>query len=86
MLMDSEIFKHIPNPEPSTERRLAKIRAKAGEMPATQQACPHPISAAMQLVDEKLGRAQIQTNLFQCGVCRAMMFLVDGTGKEASDA
>lgn len=83
--MDSEIFKHIPNPEPSTERRLAKIRAKAGEIPPNQALCPHPISAAGQFMDERPGRSPVHTNLFQCGVCKAMMFLVDGSGKEASD-
>lgn len=83
--MDSEIFKHIPNPEPATERARAKVHARAGELPHNQAICPHPISSVGQFMDERPGRAPIHTNWFQCGVCHATLFLVDGFGKEAVD-
>lgn len=77
------IIRHIANPEADTLRRQEIERAKAGTL--VNVGCPHPLTAISQFADEEAGREGRPTNLFQCDVCRALLFLVDAHGQTASD-
>lgn len=83
--MDSTV-KNLSGAEidPRLWRAKEKARAAAGELPQT--ACPHPISAIEQFVDEEPGaRYYRPTNLFMCTICKQMLRLVDFNGKDAID-
>lgn len=84
--MTSEIFKNF-RLNPRTERLRAKAHARDKVTPEMQDKCPHPIAAVMQFVDDHDGRISTPSlaNLFRCEVCKAILFLVDGSGKEAKD-
>jgi hypothetical protein len=81
----ADIVTHIGNPDPIILRDQAIAAALDGRKQAT--ACPHPISAIEQFVDEEPGRERYArpTNLFQCGVCRELLYLVDPFGRPAAE-
>lgn len=76
-------MKYIDNPDPRILRLQAQTQAKHNEYPTT--ACPHPASAIGQFIDEEAGRAGRPTNLFQCDICKTLLWLVDPYGKTATD-
>lgn len=78
-----EIVKNIGNPESHLLWAKESAAAKDGRLPAN--ACPHPISAIEQYVDEEPGREGRPTNLFACGICHRLLRLFDAHGKEALD-
>lgn len=49
-------------------------------------ACPHPLSAVEQFVDDEPGQANKPVNLWQCTVCKSLIWLVDAHGKAVSDS
>lgn len=77
------IIRPISNPEADTLRKMEIGRAKDGRLPKSP--CPHPASAVELYVDEEPGRAGRPTNLFHCGICKNLLFLVDAHGQTASD-
>ena len=79
-------LEHISHPEASSFRAKTRVHARAGELPAGQKMCAHPVPAIQQFVDEAPGRdIDRPINLFQCSLCNATLWLVDGFGKEAND-
>lgn len=81
----ADIISHIGDPDPVILRDKDLAAALDGRMPPN--ACPHPMSAMEQFVDEEPGRARSgrPTNLFQCGVCHRLLWLVDAFGKPAAE-
>jgi len=83
----SEVLRYIPTPEPHMLRKMARNAGKKKELPVNQMLCPHPVHAVVWMQDhinevDRIGRP---TNLFQCEICHATLFLVDGRGKSAAD-
>lgn len=83
----TDTLKYIESPEPYVLRIKAVSAAKAGDMPYGQAMCPHPVSSMDWLYDHvnEADREGRPTNLFECRLCHATLFLVDGNGKSASD-
>jgi len=83
--MDSETSKLASDSTSAEDIVLARVAAVAGEISESQKKCVHPIDDIGQFMVDVPDGHPAQTNTFQCGQCSAIMFLVDGTGKEATD-
>jgi hypothetical protein len=83
----SDILRYIATPEPHVMRVKARNAFKRGEMPQKQIECPHDISKIDLMTDDTSDAHRIDrpTNYFVCRMCGATLFLVDGSGKSASD-
>ena len=83
----NDILRYIETPEPYLIRLKAAKAALKGEMPLPHQLCPHPVSKIIQFEDvvRETDRDGRPTNLFECQLCHATLFLVDGRGKSAAD-
>lgn len=83
---NDEILKPIRNPEAFVLRDKAKAAAKRGDVPRTK--CNHPFSSLNQYIDEDpLARRHGQAlNLFECGICHLLLWLVDPWGDDKLDS
>lgn len=79
------LLKNINNPQAFIMRDKASAAAARGEYP--DSGCPHPVRLMNQFVDEDPGthRSGRELNLFECGLCHALLWLVDPYGREAMD-
>jgi hypothetical protein len=78
-------MKHVWHPDPKVMRDVERARARDGVIDT--RGCKHPMSAMQQFVDVESDRDRDgrPTNLFQCGVCGALLWLSDANGREASE-
>jgi len=69
------------NPDAQLMRKTEVLAAK--DRPATE--CPHPLNAVQQFIDDRPGEPDLPVNLWQCGVCKSLIWLVDAHGKAVAD-
>lgn len=81
----TDIVTNIAHPDPRIMRNMERARARDGAL--SYRGCPHPMSGMNQFVDteSEYDRDGRPTNLFQCGVCGALLRLVDFLGNEANE-
>jgi hypothetical protein len=81
----TEFVKPITNPQAWIMRDKARAAAARGEYP--NNGCPHPVALMNQYVDDDLtvGRKGEELNVFECGLCHSILWLVDPYGNEAQD-
>lgn len=75
-----ELIKHVVHPEAYVRRIQAKNNAAAG---APKPACPHPINAIRQAVDDQDVNREI--NLMECMICHNTLWITDAWGTAAAD-
>jgi hypothetical protein len=80
-----EIVKPIHNPEAYALRSQAVGRANRGELKRTD--CQHKQAYLNQYIDEDPGvkRSGRPINLYECGICHTLLWLVDPWGRVAGD-
>jgi hypothetical protein len=83
---DDELVKPVYNPEAFVFREKLRGQAERGELKRT--GCRHPFDRLEQYVDDDpLNRRNGRSvNLFECGVCHLLLWLVDPWGEPVSDA
>jgi len=62
--------------------RFSDHRLVGGTAHNFNNGCPHPLSAIRAFYDD---RTNTSVNLFKCDACSGLLWLVDGSGKAASD-
>lgn len=79
-------LKPVYNPEAWVMRDKAQAAASRGEMVPNN--CRHPFAYLQQYQDDDPGvkRKGLDVNLFECGVCHMVLWLVDPWGKVKPDA
>lgn len=84
-LKGEDTIKPIYNPEAFVLRSKAKAAAERGEI--QKSGCPHPISQIEQYMDDDPLRKREgkMVNLFECGACHMLFWLVDPWGDPVSD-
>lgn len=82
---NTDFVKNITNPRAWIMRDKARAAAGRGEYP--RKGCPHPVEMMEQYIDDDSGvdRRQRPLNLFECGLCHSLLWLVDPYGQEAQD-
>lgn len=83
---NDELVKPIRNPEAWALREKARGAASRGELARTD--CPHPFQYLQQYMDDDPAvlRRGNPVNLFACGVCGVLLWLVDPWGEAKVDA
>lgn len=69
------------NPDAQLMRKTEVMAARERPKPA----CPHPLGAVIQFIDDREGEPNQPVNLWQCSVCKSLIWLVDGHGKAVAD-
>lgn len=82
---NDEIVRPIYNPEAWVARDKAAAAAKRGDYPRRE--CRHPYAYLEQYVDDDPGmnRKGKPINLYECGMCHTLLWLVDPFGQPKSD-
>jgi len=80
------LVKPITNPEAFVLREKARGMADRGEIPRT--ACRHPLSRIQQYIDDDpvVLRKGNPVNLYECGVCHILLWMVDPWGNPVGDS
>lgn len=80
-----ETLRRIVNPEAWAMRNKAQGAANRGDYPKT--GCPHPFSFIQQYQDDdpSVKRRGLPVNLFECGQCGTLLWLVDPYGEVKAD-
>ena len=84
-LKGKDTLKPIYNPEAFVLRSKAKAAAERGDIKPT--GCTHPMQYMQQYQDDDPVRKREgkMVNLFECGVCHMLMWLVDPWGDPVTD-
>ena len=82
---DTELVKPIYNPEAFVMREKLRGQARRGELKPTN--CQHPFQYLQQYTDDDpaVQRRGLPVNLFECGVCHMLFWLVDPFGNTVPD-
>lgn len=81
-----EVLKPVYNPEAWIMRDKLKAAALRGELVKTD--CRHPDAYLQQYLDTDPStmRRELPTNLYECGICHMILWMVDPWGVPKSDA
>lgn len=82
---NDELVRPIVNPEAFVMREKFRGSANRGELKRT--GCRHPLERLQQYLDDDplVARSGRPVNLFECGVCHLVLWLVDPWGDAVSD-
>jgi hypothetical protein len=82
---NDEILRPVRNPEAYVMREKARGAASRGELPRND--CRHPFQYLQQYTDDDpaVQRRGRPVNLFACGVCGMLLWLVDPWGESKAD-
>ena len=80
-----ELLRPIYNPEAFVMRDKARAAANRGEIKKTD--CRHPDAYLQQYLDTDPGRERSgkPLNLYECGICHSLLWLVDAFGVAKAD-
>lgn len=80
-----ELLRRVVNPEAWALRNKAQGAANRGEYP--RKNCQHPFALLQQYQDDdpSVKRRGLPVNLFECGQCGTLLWLVDPYGEVKGD-